>query len=115
MKVRFAAFLQPVELPGRSMANHVHEFAADHPERGGFELSLVELLGGHLFLRVSVPEGPYARRVGAWMEDGRPLYGLGRTCYIPKELVKKVELAKDAAEDLAAAKKTKLPGPTPPA
>jgi hypothetical protein len=112
VKVRFAAFIQPVELPGKSMANHVHEFLQERA--GGFDLNIVEIIGQG-FLRISVTDGEFARRRGAWTEDGKPLYGLGRTCYVPLANVRKIELAKDAAEDLAAAKKAKLPAPPPPA
>lgn len=103
MKVRFAVFKESQDLAGKSASN-VTEYQPDQPGRGGWDLSLVDILG-HVFLRVSVPDPEFARGRGTWWDghEKKPIYGLGRVKYVPMEQVKNLELAEDAARDMAAA------------
>jgi hypothetical protein len=103
VKVFHATFLQPTELPGKSMATHVNLFNPEASHRGGFDLALVEL-AGHQYLRISSPWADFAARGrGAWYESHdpkkQPLHGLARTCYVPRELLKKLELVQDMEAD----------------
>lgn len=103
MKVLHATFIHPTELPGKAMATHANAFNPEQPQRGGFELDLVEIMGSD-YLRIAVPWAAFLQNRGAWFDqhDGKrqPLHGLGRVCHVPRELCKKLEFIDDMMNDM---------------
>lgn len=99
LAVRYLEFKQPKDLPGHSSITNIVAYDPTWPQQPrSYE---IEYDPKQQLFRVAVPWDRVKQKgIGRWVhkDSGRPNFGLGRICYIPRDDCGKFELVSDAEE-----------------